>query len=539
MYWLPAGRSRLFVSLVVSATFIAITAQVIPAADDPKSDAAAKADKAKAAQKKAADDKKKEQNAKARRQQQRRQQSQKSAVPEKFPIDTGAGGLSLDEARAIGRIGGEIRDAVALQPTLVVWLIELSPEAEPLRNSAKDAIVDILQQLGDEHPGKLEMAVVGYGADARIATETPVAKTTDLQSALAGLSNDRGGRVNLFGAVRKAVEKFGARRSSGAQVLFGVVGTSSGDDLNEADAVLLALKRAVIPVFGIGPPARFGLTAAQISRGRMDRSMPVEDSPAESFLPERIRLALPGQQGTVDLSDSGYGPFGLERLCRQSGGRYVRLRDVTMSGWSLDLAIGDIRPDLAQRYLPDYVDDAQYRRLLSENKCRLALHEASKLPALTGIDAMSAEFMPTENEARLAQQITARQQNAAIKDQPIQQLYDTLAKGESDRPKLTGARWQAGYDLAMGQAMSAKARLDGFNAMLATLKQGKKFSNPGSKTWVLEPADEIAAGSALDKMAKNSRVYLKRVVEEHKGTPWAAIAERELKYPAGWKFVEK
>ena len=40
-------------------------------------------------------------------------------------------------------------------------------------------------------------------------------------------------------------------------------------------------------------------------------------------------------------------------------------------------------------------------------------------------------------------------------------------------------------------------------------------------------------------MAKNSRVYLKRVVSKHKGTPWAAIAERELKYPAGWELVEK
>lgn len=537
MHRLFAPRFRIFVFLAVVSSFHGVTVRPLPAADDPKSDAA-KAEKSKAEQK-SADDKKKEQNAKARRQQQRRMQSEKPVVPPTFPINNGAGGLNLDEARAIQRIGGEIGDAVSLQPTLVVWLMELSPQAESLRNAAKDAIVDLMQQLGDEHPGKLEMAVVGYGSDARIVTENPVSKSTDLQPVLSGLSNDRSGRINLFGAVRKALEKFGAKRSSGAQVLFVVIGASSGDDLNEADAVLLALKRSAIPVYGIGPPARFGLTAAQISRGRMERAMPAEESAPESFMPERIRLALPGQQGTVDLTDAGFGPFGLERLCRQSGGRYVRLRDVTMSGWSLDLAIGDVRPDLIQRYMPDYTDEAQYRRLLSENKCRMALHEAAKLPALIGLDAMSDEFMATSDEARLARDITTKQQAAAIKDQPIQQLYDTLAKGESDRPKLTGARWQAGYDLAMGQAMAAKARLDGYNAMLAVLKQGKKFANPDSKKWVLEPADEIAAASALDKLAKNSRVYLKRVTEEHKGTPWAAIAERELKYPAGWKFVEK
>jgi hypothetical protein len=32
---------------------------------------------------------------------------------------------------------------------------------------------------------------------------------------------------------------------------------------------------------------------------------------------------------------------------------------------------------------------------------------------------------------------------------------------------------------------------------------------------------------------------LQRVVTEHPGTPWAAIAERELRYPAGWKLIEK
>ena len=87
--------------------------------------------------------------------------------------------------------------------------------------------------------------------------------------------------------------------------------------------------------------------------------------------------------------------------------------------------------------------------------------------------------------------------------------------------------------------LAAKARLDGYNAMLAMLKQGKNFANPDSKRWVLEPADEIAVGSALDKMAKNSRVVLKRVVEEHPGTPWAAIAQRELRFPAGWILTEK
>jgi hypothetical protein len=463
----------------------------------------------------------------------------RSATPDELPASVRIGSANLDESRAISRIGGEIRDALSLGNTLVVWLVEQTPAAESLHRVSIDPIVELVQEAGAEYPGRLQVAVLGYASEARWATPNPTSKADELRSALAGLSSDKSGRANVCAAVRQAIDKFALLRSTASQVIFVIVGASSGDDLNEADSVLVALKRAAIPVFGFGPPARFGQTVGQTIRGRMERGPSDEHAPIESLLPERIRLALPGQQGTVDLVDAGYGPFGLERLCRQSGGKFLRLRDVAMMGWEIDPTTGDVKAELLQRYAPDYVNEAQYRKLLAENKCRAALHQASQLPATFGLEATSAEFAQTSNEAQMAQRITTAQQQAALREQPIQQFYDALIAGESDRPKLTGARWQAGYDLAMGQALAAKARLDGYNAMLATLKQGKKFTNPDSKRWVLEPADEISAGSALDKMAKTSRVYLKRVAEEHQGTPWAVIAERELKYPAGWKFEEK
>ncbi|MCC7087495.1 MAG: VWA domain-containing protein [Pirellulales bacterium] len=466
---------------------------------------------------------------------------QKSAVPDQFSPDMSLGmaGMNVDEERAVKRVGSEIREALSLRPTLVVWLLELSSAAESLRRGSIDSIGQVMQQLGDEHPGKLEMAVIGYDVAVHWATPNPTKKADELKSALANLKGKNSERINLYGAVRQAVEKFAARTSSGSEVMFVVVGASSGDDLSDADPVLVSLKRAAIEVFGIGPAARFGPSVAQTVRGRTQREPSDEHTPSESLFAERIRLALPGQQGMSDLGDSGYGPFGLERLCRQSGGRFFRLRDMAMIGWEIDPTTGGIKAELLERYTPDYVDEAQYRRLLAENKCRMALHNAALLPAQIGLEAMSAEFVPSSNEAQLAKNITRAQEAAAIKDQPMQQLYDALVAGESERTNLTGARWQAGYDLAMGRALSAKARLEGYNAMLATLKQGKKFANPESKRWVLEPADEIAAASALDKMAKSSRVYLKRVIEQHQGTPWAAVAQRELQFPAGWKFVEK
>jgi hypothetical protein len=75
--------------------------------------------------------------------------------------------------------------------------------------------------------------------------------------------------------------------------------------------------------------------------------------------------------------------------------------------------------------------------------------------------------------------------------------------------------------------------------MLAKAKGGMKFANPDSDTFVLEPADEITVGSALEKMAKQARENLERVRKQHADTPWALLAERELKEPIGWKWGEK
>ena len=114
-----------------------------------------------------------------------------------------------------------------------------------------------------------------------------------------------------------------------------------------------------------------------------------------------------------------------------------------------------------------------------------------------------------------------------------------MATGEPDRDKLTKPRWQAGYDLAMGRILAAKSRVEGYNAMLAALKRGKSFENEGSTRWVLTPAVETEAGSAVKKIGERAVEYLERVKSEHEGTPWARMAEMELQVPVGWKWVEQ
>jgi hypothetical protein len=75
--------------------------------------------------------------------------------------------------------------------------------------------------------------------------------------------------------------------------------------------------------------------------------------------------------------------------------------------------------------------------------------------------------------------------------------------------------------------------------MLAALKRGKNFENAASNTWVLEPADTIETGSSMQKLADKARSNLERVKKDYPGTPWARVAEEELRTPLGWKWREQ
>ena len=99
-------------------------------------------------------------------------------------------------------------------------------------------------------------------------------------------------------------------------------------------------------------------------------------------------------------------------------------------------------------------------------------------------------------------------------------------------------RWQAGYDLALGRVLANKVRAESYNSMLAQAKRGMKFQDDRNNTWQLQPADQISVGSRLEREAELALELLQRVVREHQGTPWALLAERELKQPMGWRWEE-
>jgi hypothetical protein len=176
--------------------------------------------------------------------------------------------------------------------------------------------------------------------------------------------------------------------------------------------------------------------------------------------------------------------------------------------------------------------------LVQSNRACAALVEAARLSAITAMENVRLVF-PRENDGQFARDLSNAQRTAAKLEPKMNALAVILREGEPYRPYVTKPRWHAGFDLAIGRALAVKVRTEGYNTMLAQAKQGMKFNDEQSDTWVLRPADSISTGSALAKDAADAQKYLERVVADHDGTPWALEAERELRQPLGWQWHER
>jgi hypothetical protein len=379
----------------------------------------------------------------------------------------------------------------------------------------------------------LTTAIIAFGDEVKVLTPEPVDAAGGLPAAETIPEKAAVGTL-AYTALQVAAERFAAFRMRGHEVVFVLVAHQAAADEAKFESLVAMLNRANIPVFGIGPAAPFGRMSDAIS----EQTRPVANTLGyESWYPERVQLQLPDGGGDAELADSGYGPFHLERICRATEGRFLRIRPGGAAGWKTD-EDGEVPMQLLKKYVPDYRSEAEYRKILAENRACRAVHDAAQLPPARVLIAPTYDFRK-EEEAAMARALSNAQRAPAENQSALERLHDTLASGEADRSKLTRPRWQAAFDLAYGRACAARARNEGYNHMLAVLKNGKAASKPDSDTWSLKPADGIAGRSDLDKMAKTAKVLLERVVKEHPGTPWAALAKRELETPCGWEWTER
>jgi hypothetical protein len=459
---------------------------------------------------------------------------------------------------AIDRLTAEILRSLEQRETLVVWIFDQSGSLAKQREGIRKRLDRVYAELGSEAavpergPPPLLSAVVAYGQRTHFLLD-PTDDVAALKQAVAGIESDPTGIEVTFGTVIQAVERFQSYRHKPPKrnVMLIVFTDEVGDDQPQLDAAVSLCQRHEMPVYVVGVPAPFGRDEVYVRYvdpdPKFDQSeqwLPVRQGP-ESYLPEALRLRFVGEFQDSPPLDSGFGPYALTRLCYETGGIFFAVhpnRRPLLERGNSDVLVSNIEqffePERMRRYQPDYLSLRDYQKLLQANRARQALVEAARQTWIEPMENPQLVF-PKLDDATLSALLSQAQQAAARLEPQVAAVYRVLEQGEAHRDRLTGERWRAGFDLAMGRILAVKVRTEGYNAMLAQAKQGMKFKHEGSDTWVLRPADTISSGSALAKQAAKARGYLERVVAEHAGTPWALLAARELETPLGWEWTER
>lgn len=471
------------------------------------------------------------------------------------------------EEVAVRKVTGEINKSLELGPVLVVWLLDRTVSNYKILSGASNGAKawyesQEVKQMTLEKNKKLQSIVAGFDETVEYVLEQPEDDWEKVRSSFDKVQQSTSGKEMTFTAVKQVLDKFGPLQGADRQVVIVIVTNEVGDDAKLVDEVEPLVQRKAIPVYVIGSAAPWGQTTPfeeQVHRGpkKPEEKKPEEKAePAgdanpvfgpESLYSERVNLPLPvvgyGFRGkpTEEFIESGFGPFALERLCRAGGGAFLPVRPTsgTVYGyggtkfWPTGSEMRFETPSLS-KYAPDYVSEAEYQRLLSENKARAALHEAAKIGKADILDNPDTQFAKGNSEAQLKRRLDEAQQACARVAPQIDRLYDVLVIGEGDRDKLTSPRWQAEFDYAFGRVLAAKVRNDSYNQMIAALKAGKGPMD--ASEYNLEQADSFETSSVLKKMAEKAKLYLERVVKEHPGTPWARMAAEDLKAPFGWKW---
>ena len=444
-------------------------------------------------------------------------------------------------AGAIDRITQEIAASLRERKTLVVWLMDESGSMEQRRADVAKRFKHIYQQLGDLDVGAdeaLRSGLISYGEKVHVVQGEATADIELLNKGVESIQNDASGFENVFNAVSTAIKTFRTeKRKMKANMMVVIVTDERGDDYMMLEDVVRNCTREGVKVYCVGNTSVFGREHGLVhmkwksADGEAFEGDLEADMGPETMMAEGLQLPFWNSgAGNLSRMSSGYGPYTLSRLCTETGGVFFVADDNNRRTWD---------SSIMRQYAPDYRPLRDYQRQLATNAAKASLVNAARQTLVDGNVPIPQTSFQADNDNVLRVQITEAQKPLATLDYFLQQLHEALAPGEKDRTKLDSDRWRASFDLAMGRVLAMRVRAYGYNAMLAEMKSSPKtFEKPGNNQWKLVPSTEINAGATVRKMHKQAMEYLKRVIDEHPGTPWEHLASAELSTPLGWEWKE-
>jgi hypothetical protein len=245
---------------------------------------------------------------------------------------------------------------------------------------------------------------------------------------------------------------------------------------------------------------------------------------------EQIQLPFWYNGPQYDMFESGFGPYALSRLASSSNGIYFVTRFVgRRMGFD---------PARMKEYKPDWVRRDQYEAAVLKSPLRQAVVSAAQLTQ-QHLPGMPSLIFPAVERPDFKEVMAANQAIAERTAYTVNEALGPITAAAKLRDHESSQRWRAHFDLIRGRLLAMKVRCYEYNWACARLKKDPpKFQSPKANSWRLVPDTAIQFSDNAASAARDAERLLHRVVEEHPDTPWALLAQRELKDPFGFKWVE-
>lgn len=485
---------------------------------------------------------------------------------------------------AVDRVTAELRAKLEKGDLLVVWMLDASNSLVDDRQRVAARLTPFYEELVAERSSaqhRLQSAVVSFGK----AMRERVAPTDFGQSIIDAVGNlpvDRSGNEKVFDAVARCAEHY--RQSWPDQQLALVIWTDeSGDDIQNLEQAIEVCRQQRATVSVVGPSSVLGADTGLHSYLDPDSGstyqIPVRRGP-DTAMSERLELGywyltryqrggprgprggggpgrprggrgqLPSWLGGQDLEGilSGFSPYALTRLTMQTGGAYT-IFDRPEDRGPFDHAS-------MQRYAPSYAAYGRYVESIRSHPLRDAVMKAvaelqgKKVDApptmlfikSTGpriFDFMRFYYPPTEFQAKLRSSRGRLTGQAARYAKVVESALRHVSTDESLEHGLEelhqyedSPRWRAWYDLTRGRLLATSVRLEEYRLTINALtKPGALASTTNHLIMVASP--ESRSDEKFQRRADEAERLLRRCAEEHRGTPWEVLAQRELDFALG------
>jgi hypothetical protein len=459
---------------------------------------------------------------------------------------SGRGGVAGDPGQGVNEIGEaldqlarEILRHLKIHKLTVVWLFDesssMADDQEEIRKKFDRVSSELKlgvetgkkpnREKGKKASPPLNHVVVGFGEGIDPVLTTPTPDVDAVGRAIKSLKIDPTGTENTMQAIKHVADQFSGFITKDRKLLLVLVTDESGDDgagIEEARQALLARK---IPLYVIGRQSLFGFPFAH-HRYR-DKATGDTYYPVIRRGPESAEVEMYQWDGLYDRWDeqpSGFAPFELARLTRDSGGIYFLLpSEEFMRVRRREQAYSFAR---LKEFMPEYLNRLAYREKRNASPLRSALHD---------IVDQSKNFryrreFPMDSQA-MVQAVDEEAHKATARLEVLLAIQNRLEQLGKLRQRETERRWQAHYDLMLASTVAFQVKAYEYRALMASILNSPPPpvapQNPGGEVlWVVNHSQSpLAPRNETAKKYAEAERLLKKVMADYNKTPWGDLAK--------------